>query len=391
MGNKQGKSSSKGGSGRRGGTVKAPAPAAASAPSGSKQEEGRDHVHTGVWGKHKLTVADFDLLKVLGKGSFGKVMLAKKKDTGQIFALKILKKKVLYQRDQVDHTKAERQILQGVKHPFIVNLKYAFQNPEKLYLVTDFAAGGELFFWLKRDKRFSKTRARLYCAELVLALEHLHSLDIVYRDLKPENILLDAEGHIKVTDFGLSKQGIEGMGAKGGTRTFCGTPEYLAPEILENRGHGKAVDWWSLGTLLYEMMAGLPPFYDTNMQRMYEKIMSEPLTFPRHFDEPTKDLLAKMLTREVKSRLGSNGSNEIKSHPFFEDLDWEKVQARAVTPEFVPPKRASETDVSYFDKEFTRQRPVDTPVNPGLLSSTAAAATHFEGFTYAGEAAPIAE
>lgn len=174
----------------------------------------------------------------------------------------------------------------------------------------------------------------------------------------------------------------------------------------------QAVDWWSLGTLLYEMLSGLPPYYDTNMQRMYEKIMSEPLVFKKHiFDDVTEDLLRKMLERDVSKRLGSNGAKEIKSHPFFDGLNWDDVYARLVVPEFVPPKRyvlpvlcealcdciltlqcrASETDVSYFDKEFTRQRPVDTPVNPSLLGTTAAAATHFEGFTYAGEAAPIAQ
>lgn len=149
-------------------------------------------------------------------------------------------------------------------------------------MVLDYMAGGELFFWLKKDRRFSENRARLYTAEITLALEALHSANIIYRDLKPENILLDAEGHIRLTDFGLSKDGITGAGAEGGTKTFCGTPEYLAPEILENKGHGKAVDWWSLGTLLYEMLCGLPPYYDTNVQRMYHKILHAPLKFPKN-------------------------------------------------------------------------------------------------------------
>jgi serum/glucocorticoid-regulated kinase 2 len=253
-------------------------------------------------------------------------------------------------------------------------------------LVTDYAPGGELFFWLKRERVFSQSRVRLYAAELVLALEHLHSKDIVYRDLKPENILLDAEGHIKITDFGLSKGNVRGFGAEGGTNTFCGTPEYLAPEILdERRWHGKAVDWWSLGTLLYEMCAGLPPFYDENVEVMYEKIMTETLSFPRHFVPETRDLLARMLERDVTKRLGYNGAEEIKAHKFFAGLDWDAVLAKAVKPAFVPPASRGEADVGNFEEEFTTQAPVDSMPDPkGDLSATAVEKTHFENFTYVG-------
>ena len=230
-----------------------------------------------------LTIDDFELLKVLGKGSFGKVMLVKKKDDPNetLYALKTLRKAALVKRNQLAHTATERTILQNIRSPFLVHLVFAFQTPDKLYMVLDYMAGGELFFWLKKDKRFSEDRCRLYTAEITLALESLHSMHIIYRALKPENILLDATGHIRLTDFGLSKGDVTGSGAEGGTKTFCGTPEYLAPEILENRGHGKAVDWWSLGTLLYEMMCGLPPYYDTNVQRMYHKILHAELKFPK--------------------------------------------------------------------------------------------------------------
>ena len=364
-------------------------------------------------------------MQVIGRGSFGKVMLVRKKegrDAGQLYALKTLRKQTLLRRNQVDHTRTERAILQHAAHPFIVHLKYAFQvrcrdtvyqvlpavlvlcslivalsrsgfslfaaqTRDKLYLVTDFAPGGELFFWLKRDRVFSQSRVRLYAAELVLALEHLHNHDIVYRDLKPENILLDEEGHIKLTDFGLSKAGVEGSGYDGGARTFCGTPEYLAPEILENAGHGKAVDWWSLATLLYEMCAGLPPFYDTNMDVMYDKIMSAELVFPRHFMPETRSLLAGMLERDVTKRLGYNGAHEIKNHEFFKGMDWDAVLERRVTPEFKPPVGKSATDVSNFEEEFTQEVPEDS-VNEmaGALSSTQADRAHFEGFTYMGDA-----
>jgi serum/glucocorticoid-regulated kinase 2 len=202
----------------------------------------------------KLTIEDFELLKVLGKGSFGKVMLVRKKnEDGPLYALKTLRKAALIKRNQLAHTATERFILQNIQNPFLVHLVYAFQTPDKLYMVLDYMGGGELFFWLKKDRKFSENRCKLYAAEMTLALEALHSANIVYRDLKPENILLDVDGHLRFTDFGLAKAGVTGPGAEGGTKTFCGTPEYLAPEILENKGHGKAVDWWAMGTLLYEV------------------------------------------------------------------------------------------------------------------------------------------
>ena len=259
-------------------------------------------------------------------------------DAGCQYAIKAMRKDVLIKRNQVEHTASERAILGSVIHPFIVRLRYAFQTREKLYLVTDFAPGGELFFWLKRERVFSQARCRLYAAELVLAIAHLHSLDIVYRDLKPENILLDGGGHIALTDFGLSKMDVTTAGPEGGTLTFCGTPEYIAPEILENMGHGKAVDWWSLGTLLYEMMAGLPPFYDTSVEAMYEKILSAELVFPRHFLPETKSLLTGVLTRRVEDRLGAGGLGEIQAHPFFAGIDWVTVAEKRYLPDFVPPR-----------------------------------------------------
>ncbi len=199
---------------------------------------------------------------------------------------------------------------------------------------------------------------------------------------------MDAEGHIKITDFGLSKGNVRGFGAEGGTNTFCGTPEYLAPEILdERRWHGKAVDWWSLGTLLYEMCAGLPPFYDENVEVMYEKIMSEKLTFPRHFLPETRDLLARMLERDVTKRLGYNGADEIKEHKFFAGLDWDAVLGKTIKPSFVPPAARNESDVANFEDEFTTQAPVDSMPDPkGDLSATAVEKTHFENFTYVGTA-----
>ncbi|CCI44484.1 unnamed protein product [Albugo candida] len=334
----------------------------------------------------KVSIEDFELLKVLGKGSFGKVMMVRKKDTRKIYAMKTLRKAALIKRNQMLHTKTERSILQSIKHPCLTSLTYAFQTPEKLYLVMDYCGGGELFFWLKKDRRFSQQKARLFAAEIVLALQALHTHDIIYRDLKPENILLDLEGHVRLTDFGLSKEAVTGAGAVGGTKTFCGTPEYLAPEILENKGHGKAVDWWSLGTLIYEMLTGLPPFYDQNMQRMYDKILNAPLRFPSFMSAEAKDLLTGLLTRKVSDRLGSGPTDaeEIKSHPFFKEVDFEAVYRREVIPEFQPPNRLGSIDTSNFDLEFTTEKPVDSVVTT-TLSETQRNKAQFPGFTYNAE------
>ena len=256
-----------------------------------------------------LSVEEFELLKVLGKGSYGKVMLCKKKDdpSRTLYAMKTLRKAALIKRGQLAHTRCERKILQDLHCPFLTHLAYSFQTKDKLYMIMEFMSGGELFFWLKRDRKFTETRTRLYVAEITLAIGALHAANIVYRDLKPENILLDSNGHIKLTDFGLAKDKITGAGAEGGTTTFCGTPEYLAPEILgQPAGHGKAVDWWALGTILHEFICGLPPFFDTNVQRMYTKILNEPLRFPKGvvISEAAKELVRGLLERNIMERVG---------------------------------------------------------------------------------------
>lgn len=338
---------------------------------------------------HKLTIDDFELLKVLGKGSFGKVMLVKKKDdtSGTLYALKTLRKAALAKRNQLAHTSTERQILQQIHNPFLVHLQFAFQTPDKLYMVLDYMAGGELFFWLKSSRKFSEERSRLYAAQITCALEALHGADIVYRDLKPENILLDEKGNLRLTDFGLAKGGITGPGAEGGTKTFCGTPEYLAPEILENKGHGKAVDWWALGTLLYEMLSGLPPFYDTNVQRMYHKILHEPLRFPkgegRQLSEDAKSLIRGLLDRRVVTRTGSGptGADELKKSRFLAVYDFAKVMAKEYIAEFVPPLKQNDKDVSNFDEEFTSQPAADSMV-VSHMSESMQDKTTFVGFTY---------
>merc|ERR1711904_287604 len=194
-----------------------------------------------------------------------------------------------------------RNVLVRATHPFIVNLEYAFQTPKKLYFVLEYCPGGELFFHLSRAGRFSEGRCRFYASELLLAIQYMHSLNIIYRDLKPENVLLDAQGHAKLTDFGLSKEGIEDNFS---AKSMCGTPEYLAPEIIEKRGHGKAVDWYSLGALMYEMLTGLPPFYTRDREQLFERIRRGELSYPSYVSDVAKSLLQRMLDRDPPKRLG---------------------------------------------------------------------------------------
>lgn len=361
-----------------------PKSAAAGASAPASEVKGGDFSHYDS----RLTSADFELLKVLGKGSFGKVMLVKKKDdpSGTLYALKTLRKAALVKRNQLAHTTTERKILQDIHCPFLVHLVFAFQTADKLYMVLDYMGGGELFFWLKKDRRFSETRCRLYAAEISLALDALHSADIVYRDLKPENILLDAAGHIRLTDFGLAKDGVTTYNEEGGTKTFCGTPEYLAPEILENKGHGKAVDWWALGTLLFEIMTGLPPFYDSNIHKMYQKILHDPIKFPkgenRAISASSRAILSRLLERKIALRLGSSGLAEVEDQDFFSPLDFRLVYQHHYTPEFRPPEARSETDVRNFDREFTSEAAMDSLVVSNM-TGTMLEKTQFDGFTYA--------
>ncbi|KXJ86183.1 kinase-like domain-containing protein [Microdochium bolleyi] len=326
----------------------------------------------------KLKIEDFELLKVVGKGSFGKVMQVRKKDTNRIYALKTIRKAHIISRSEVAHTLAERSVLAQINNPFIVPLKFTFQSPEKLYFVLAFVNGGELFHHLQKEQRFDVNRARFYTAELLCALECLHGFNVIYRDLKPENILLDYQGHIALCDFGLCKLD---MKDEDRTNTFCGTPEYLAPELLMGQGYNKTVDWWTLGVLLYEMLTGLPPFYDENTNEMYRKILSEPLHFPSADIVPpaAKDLLAKLLNRNPEERLGANGSAEIKAHPFFHAIDWRKLLQRKYEPTFKP-SVIDALDTGNFDPGFTGEAPQDSFVDGPMLSQTMQ--NQFAGFSY---------
>jgi serine/threonine protein kinase len=333
-------------------------------------------------GVTKVGLDDFDLLKVIGRGGFGKVMLVRKKGTQDLYAMKILSKDMLIKRNQVQRTHAENRILRKVEHPFLVGLKFGFQTESKLYLVMDYINGGDLFAHLQNRRRFTVDQTRLYAAEMVLAFEHLHREAIVYRDLKPENILMGADGHIRLTDFGLCK---ESMGADDTTSSFCGTPEYLAPEILSSTKYGKDVDWWSLGVLIYEMMIGRPPFYSENTNQMYEKILKDELRFPASIiiPEEAKSLLRQLLVRNPKERLGTGERDAaaLKAHPFFATIDWDVIMRKEIDPPFKPEIKSA-TDVSNFDPTFTKEAAILTVIESTLADKDQA---QFQGFTFAGE------
>ncbi|XP_055328275.1 ribosomal protein S6 kinase beta-1-like isoform X2 [Paramacrobiotus metropolitanus] len=323
----------------------------------------------------------FELLKVLGKGGYGKVFQVRKlrgQDQGKIFAMKVLRKaSIVRSPKDMDHTKAERNILEAIKHPMIVDLVYAFQTGGKLYLILEYLSGGELFVHLEREGIFLEETACFYLSQITLALEHLHKNGIIYRDLKPENIMLNAEGHVVLTDFGLCK---ESVFEDGRTFTFCGTIEYMAPEVLMRSGHGKAVDWWSLGALMFDMLTGSPPFVAENRKKTIDKILKGKLILPGYLTNDAKDLIKKLLKRQASQRLGSglDDARPIKQHPFFKNINWRDLVEHRVDPPFKPSVMSDE-DTSLFDKRFTKMTPVDSPVDNVLSQSVN---NLFQGFTY---------
>ncbi|XP_051632263.1 RAC-beta serine/threonine-protein kinase-like isoform X1 [Manacus candei] len=330
----------------------------------------------------KATMNDFDYLKLLGKGTFGKVILVREKASGRHYAMKILRKDVVIAKDEVAHTVTESRVLQNTRHPFLTALKYAFQTHDRLCFVMEYANGGELFFHLSRERVFSEDRARFYGAEIVSALEYLHSRDVVYRDIKLENLLLDKDGHIKLTDFGLCKEGV----TDGATmRTFCGTPEYLAPEVLEDNDYGRAVDWWGLGVVMYEMLCGRLPFYNQDHERLFELILGQELRFPRALGPEARHLLGGLLRKDPKLRLGGGprDAQEVMEHRFFSGIDWQDVVQRKLVPPFRP-QVTSEVDTRYFDDEFTAQTITVTPPDryDPLDSPGRDPRTHFPQFSY---------
>lgn len=295
-------------------------------------------------GSDDATLDDFERVRTLGTGSFGRVMFVQHKPTKQYFAMKILEKEKVVKLKQVEHTLHEKQILQSINFPFLVSMKYHFKDNSNLYMVLEYVPGGEMFSHLRKVGKFSEAHSRFYAAQIVLAFEYLHYLEIIYRDLKPENLLIDSKGYLKVTDFGFAKR------VKGRTWTLCGTPEYLAPEIILSKGYNKAVDWWALGVLLYEMAAGYPPFFADQPIQIYEKIVSGRLRFASHFSSDLKDILRNLLQVDLTKRYGNlkNGVNDIKGHKWFSTVDWIAIFQKKVAAPFIPTCKGP-SDTSNFD------------------------------------------
>ena len=330
----------------------------------------------------KTTKEDFNLLKVIGQGSYGKVFLVQHKETSTTYAMKVLKKDELKKRNQVEHTMAERRILEKILHPFIVSLRYSFQTKRKLYFVLDYWPGGELFFYLQNIGRFKEKTACFYASNILFGIEELHRHDIIYRDLKPENVLIGYDGYAKITDFGLSKENIKG---NRDAHSFWGTPEYLAPEILLKAGHGKAADWWSFGAIIYEMLVGVPPFYTKNRQKLYQNIKSGELKLEDWLSENAKDLLSKLLNKDPNKRLGSgpDGSQEIKDHPWFSNINWDEIYNKTQKPPYTPQLDA-EDDVKHFWTGFTKIDPYGSyeDGNPASLPDDPESVGKWKGFSF---------
>ncbi|GAA6012617.1 hypothetical protein JCM11491_005455 [Sporobolomyces phaffii] len=294
----------------------------------------------------RYNLSDFTFIRTLGTGSFGRVHLVRSQHNSRSYAIKVLTKERVVKMKQVEHTNSEREMLERVRHPFLVNLWGTFKDSKNLYMVMDFVAGGELFSLLRKSQRFPDPVAKFFAAEVALALDYLHSLDIIYRDLKPENILLAADGHVKITDFGFAKH------VPDITWTLCGTPDYLAPEIVQSRGYNKSVDWYALGVLMFEMLAGYPPFFteDSNPMRLYEKIIAGRIRYPAYFAPEAKDLLKSLLTPDITKRFGNlaNGSRDIFGHVWFQEVDWERLYRKEIPAPYVP-KVEGDWDASNFD------------------------------------------
>ena len=300
----------------------------------------------------------FMTVSVIGKGSYAKVILVKKKDTCQYFAMKILKKSMVEQKKQEVHVKNERDILVEMKgRPFLIDFYYSFQTEKTLCFVLEYCPGGELFNLLQKRNRFTEDQTRFYAAQIVIALEFLHQKGIIYRDLKPENVLIDAQGYIKITDFGLSRMNVKLNEAK----SICGTPEYLAPEIISKTGYGKSVDWWTLGSIIYEMLTGIPPFYTNNRQELFDRIKNHPPKYPSNLNPLTRNILEGLLQKDASRRLGAGtDALEVKAHPWFQGINWEDLEKKKYEAPFVP-KWSNDLGLGNFDSDFT-EIPAQSPL-----------------------------
>merc|ERR1711988_1460666 len=313
----------------------------------------------------KMSLDDFDKGVTLGHGAFGRVKLVKHLSNGSTYALKCQAKKAIVENSLQEHILMERSILMKLDHPFVLKLFSSLQDSKYVYFVLEILLGGELFTWLRNMGRFEENAGKFYGGQVVKGFEHMHAKKIAYRDLKPENLVLDEKGYLKVVDLGLAKI------VEGKTWTLCGTPDYLAPEIILNEGHDKGVDYWALGVLIYELVAGIPPFYADDPMEVYEKILSSNMTFPNHFTKNLCDICKKLLKLCQSKRLGNGkgGCTGILKHKWFSGFDWDGLLACSLTPP-IPVNVKDPLDASNFD---TYEEEADTTEesdwNPDLNST----------------------
>ena len=334
----------------------------------------------------KISENDFTKIKLIGKGSYGNVFLVRYNKNNMIYAMKVYKKSDLREKNQENNTKSERNLLTQINFPFIVEVKFAFQTDSKLFLVQEFIQGGDLFFHIHSGQKFSTQKTKFYLVEIILAIDFLHKNNMIYRDLKPENILIDSKGHIKLTDFGLSKI-VTNIEEK--SFTICGTLQYIAPEIISGEGYNESVDWWSLGIIMYEMLTGKLPFkFNFDNQEEQEQndlnIYDKKIKFPSWIEENAKDLINKLLNKNPEKRIGSGkeGAENIKKHPFFSDIDWNKALNKELRPPFIP-KIENETDIKYFEKSLV-ESPVFSDSSLQLVYNTEENEDEddYDGFTF---------
>uniref|UniRef100_A0A8C8FA33 Protein kinase C n=1 Tax=Oncorhynchus tshawytscha TaxID=74940 RepID=A0A8C8FA33_ONCTS len=325
--------------------------------------------------KTRLTIDSFVFHKVLGKGSFGKVLLAELRGRGQYFAVKALKKDVVLMDDDVECTMVEKRVLAlAWDNPFLTHLYSTFQTREHLFFVMEYLNGGDLMFHIQDKGRFDLYRATFYSAEIIIGLQFLHSKGIIYRDLKLDNVMLDRDGHIKIADFGMCKENVFGENR---ATTFCGTPDYIAPEILLGQKYTFSVDWWSFGVLVYEMLIGQSPFQGDDEDELFESIRMDVPHYPRWITKEAKDLLEKLFERDPSRRLGV--VDNIRGHSFFKTLNWPALEKREVDPPFKP-KVKGPNDCNNFDREFLSEKPRLSHTDKNLIDSMDQ--TAFAGFSF---------